>query len=45
MAGELSPEDAIKNGSVQLKGDRDLLKRFVEVFRIDRMPAGLPATG
>jgi DNA-binding HxlR family transcriptional regulator len=38
MAGEMSPADAIKSGSVAIRGDRRLLKRFAEIFRIDAMP-------
>ncbi len=34
MAGEISPTDAIANGSVRLKGDPALLTRFAEAFRI-----------
>lgn len=34
MAGEVSPADAIDNGSVRLAGDPRLLSRFVEIFRI-----------
>jgi DNA-binding HxlR family transcriptional regulator len=35
MSGEITPAQAIKSGAVHLKGKRDLLTRFVEVFRID----------
>ena len=34
MAGELSPAEAIANGTVRLTGDPHLLSRFVETFRI-----------
>ncbi len=34
MAGEVSPGEAIANGSVQLRGDAGLLTRFAEVFHI-----------
>lgn len=34
MTGEMSPADAIKNGSVRLDGDPRLLARFAETFRI-----------
>ncbi|WP_224362148.1 winged helix-turn-helix transcriptional regulator [Hyalangium versicolor] len=34
MADELSPEDAIANGSVRLTGEPKLLSRFVELFHI-----------
>jgi len=45
MAGEISPADAIKSGIVHLIGDRRLLKRFVEIFRIAPMPeASAPKT-
>jgi hypothetical protein len=39
MAGELSPAAAVENGAVRLKGSRKLLTRFVEIFRIEPMPA------
>lgn len=39
MAGELSPADAIENGTVRLTGDPELLTRFAEIFRIEPMPA------
>jgi DNA-binding HxlR family transcriptional regulator len=39
MAGELSPADAIENGTVRLNGDPKLLTRFAEIFRIEPMPA------
>jgi DNA-binding HxlR family transcriptional regulator len=38
MAGELSPARAVENGTVHLTGNRKLLKRFAEIFRIDPMP-------
>lgn len=34
MSRELTPEDAIANGSVQLTGDATLLDRFVDIFQI-----------
>ncbi|HXE58248.1 MAG TPA: helix-turn-helix domain-containing protein [Gemmatimonadales bacterium] len=34
MAGELTPAEAVKSGAVRLTGDRRLLARFAEVFRI-----------
>jgi DNA-binding HxlR family transcriptional regulator len=34
LAGEISPADALANGSVHLTGDPNLLNRFAEVFRI-----------
>jgi DNA-binding HxlR family transcriptional regulator len=43
LAGELSPGDAVESGMVRLSGDRDLLTRFVEAFRIPPAPATLPA--
>lgn len=39
MAREISPAEAIKNGSVRVRGDSRLLARFVEVFQIAPMPA------
>jgi DNA-binding HxlR family transcriptional regulator len=39
MAGELSPADAIENGTVHLTGDPELLTRFADIFRIEPMPA------
>jgi DNA-binding HxlR family transcriptional regulator len=41
MAGELTPDQAIADGSVRLAGDPALLERFAEVFRI---PSGRPAS-
>jgi DNA-binding HxlR family transcriptional regulator len=38
MTGEMTPEEAIGNGSVHLTGDPELLSRFAEMFRIDPMP-------
>jgi DNA-binding HxlR family transcriptional regulator len=38
MAGELSPREAIENGTVHLTGDPALLTRFAQIFRIDPMP-------
>lgn len=43
MAGELSPGEAVESGSVRLRGKRDLLARFVEVFRIPPAPVVLGA--
>jgi hypothetical protein len=34
MTGELSPDEAVGGGWVQLTGRRRLLKTFAEVFRI-----------
>jgi len=44
LARELSPADAIENGSVRLMGDPTLLEKFVELFRIMPMPAGSGTT-
>jgi DNA-binding HxlR family transcriptional regulator/putative sterol carrier protein len=38
MTGEMTPAEAIANGSVHLQGDPALLSRFAEMFRIDPMP-------
>ncbi len=38
MAGVIHPAEAIKNGSVHLIGDENLLTRFAEIFRIEPMP-------
>jgi DNA-binding HxlR family transcriptional regulator len=43
LAGELSPAEAIEDGSVQLTGDPDLLSRFVELFHIPPAPVPEPA--
>lgn len=37
MAGEITPSDAIANGTVHVTGDPELLARFAEIFRIDPM--------
>lgn len=42
MTGELSPADAVRNGSVSLIGKRKLLDTFAAIFRIDPMPEGTP---
>jgi ubiquinone biosynthesis protein UbiJ len=34
MAGEVTPEEAIENGSVRISGDAALLSRFAQMFRI-----------
>jgi DNA-binding HxlR family transcriptional regulator len=39
MAGEISPREAVENGSVRIEGDVALLERFVEVFHIPPGPA------
>lgn len=39
IARELTPVDAIANGSVRLTGDSALFERFVEFFRIMPLPA------
>ncbi len=33
-AGEMTPKEALKNGSVRIRGQRALLDRFVQLFRI-----------
>jgi len=43
MSGTISASQAIKNGSVRLKGNANLLTRFAEIFRIEPMPAGAEA--
>lgn len=42
LAGELDPDEAIASGSLKLTGDRELLDRFLEIFRISTS-AGLDA--
>jgi len=42
MAREITPADAIASESVRITGDPKLLERFVEIFRIDPMPASSP---
>jgi DNA-binding HxlR family transcriptional regulator len=39
MSGELSPERAIEDESVHVQGDPALLTRFVQLFRIESLPA------
>ncbi|HTJ25333.1 MAG TPA: helix-turn-helix domain-containing protein [Candidatus Limnocylindria bacterium] len=39
MSGDLAPARAIREGSVTLRGDRALLTRFVQIFRIESLPA------
>lgn len=39
LTGELSPDEAIATGYVQLSGEAGLLARFVELFRIPPKPA------
>lgn len=34
MAGEVTPDEAVADGSVKVTGDPDLLKQFAETFRI-----------
>jgi DNA-binding HxlR family transcriptional regulator len=41
MAGELEPAEAVDTGRVRIAGKRELLDRFVELFRIPSAP--LPA--
>ncbi|WP_433042385.1 winged helix-turn-helix transcriptional regulator [Dactylosporangium sp. CS-033363] len=43
MAGELDPDDAVREGSVTIDGDIALLHRFADVFRIEPMPVAEPA--
>lgn len=38
MTGEMTPAQAIKNGSVRIKGNAALLSRFAETFKIEPMP-------
>lgn len=38
MTGEMTPTEAIRNGSVRLTGDPALLTRFADIFRIESMP-------
>jgi DNA-binding HxlR family transcriptional regulator len=38
LAREISPADAIKNGSVRITGEPDLLVRFAEMFQIEPKP-------
>jgi len=44
MSGTISPSQAIKNGSVRLKGNPNLLTRFAEIFRIEPMPTDAEAS-
>lgn len=44
MTGELSPGEALKSGKVRVSGNRELLERFVEIFRIPPAPVAVPAT-
>jgi DNA-binding HxlR family transcriptional regulator len=37
MAGEITPGEAVKNGSVRLIGDSKLLTRFVDIFHVDTL--------
>ena len=39
MSGELTPAEAIRNGTVKIKGKSALLDQFAKLFRIDPMPA------
>lgn len=43
LTGEVDPEEALASGHVTLTGDPKALHRFVEVFRLPRMPAPVPA--
>src|SRR5687767_7391206 len=40
MAGEISPDDAVEQGSVRIAGNRDLLAQFVALFHIGPAPCG-----
>lgn len=42
MAGERTPDDALRDSSITVEGDTALLYRFAEVFRIEPMPAAKP---
>lgn len=39
MSGEMSPDEALENGSIRVAGDCALLARFVEVFHLAPTPA------
>jgi DNA-binding HxlR family transcriptional regulator len=41
MNGELSPAEAVKSGRIRVRGDRELLDRFVEIFRLPPTPTAL----
>lgn len=43
LGGDLTPEDALADGSVRVTGDPALLAQFVEVFHIPPRPAAVPA--
>jgi putative sterol carrier protein len=43
MSGELSPAEAVKSGRVRLRGKRELLERFVEIFQIPPAPVAVSA--
>ena len=43
MSGAIGPTEAIKNGTVRLKGNAKLLTRFAEIFRIEPMPESVGA--
>jgi len=38
ISGEVSPDEALENGSICITGDRTLLTRFVEVFHLAPAP-------
>jgi hypothetical protein len=42
LAGDLEPDQAVRDGCVRLTGDPALLAPFVEAFRILPEPAALP---
>jgi putative sterol carrier protein len=43
LSGELDPAEAIESGRVRVKGQRRLLDRFIEIFRIPPLPVMVPA--
>ncbi|MEO7038951.1 MAG: helix-turn-helix domain-containing protein [Candidatus Elarobacter sp.] len=43
MSREITPAEAIANGSVRCTGDPALLDRFVEIFALEALPAGSAA--
>jgi DNA-binding HxlR family transcriptional regulator/putative sterol carrier protein len=43
LSSELDPAEAIESGRVRVKGQRRLLDRFVEIFRIPPLPVTVPA--
>lgn len=43
MAGDVSPEEALRSGMIRTSGRADLLARFVEIFRIAPAPCSKPS--